>query len=413
MTSAAKYLMICILAALAVQGHASVIVAGDDFKQFDIIPDFELLILGGVFVILLQAGFAVAEGGYEKSLKSFYGLCINYLAAILGTFFFGLVYSVSFDPQGAEHALKVLSNIHGWHWNVIFFYTLMATTITTIVGRIFPADYSVPAYAFISFLVAGVIFPFFSCWVWGSILYDSGWLKQLGFIDYAGSTVVHSSAAWVVLAGYLVLRSTSQIQMEKRDVIFDDYKILSFALAGFILWLAWSGLNIIYISDIPVSIVTIVLSAVAALIGSVVTVVVFSLFFNKKIAWEAMLKATLGALVAVTASCGFVSISTAAVIGGGAGLITLYSPNLLKKWLDSKHIREVIAVHGLCGIWGTLAVSLSGQVLGNMTHSVGLKTQLTGILVCFIWSFGTAFVAFWSMKMLGIKFRTSSVTDKV
>lgn len=86
----------------------------------------------------------------------------------------------------------------------------MATTITTVVGRIIPNKSSLIMSWGVGLTISAIIFPFFSSWVWGNILWGGGWLKNIGFIDFAGSTVVHSAAAWVLLAGYLTLKSAGK-----------------------------------------------------------------------------------------------------------------------------------------------------------------------------------------------------------
>ncbi|OTG83971.1 ammonium transporter [Acinetobacter sp. ANC 4648] len=386
---------ICLfLAFLPTQIFAQVQLLDGDFKVLNALHDVKLLVLGGFFVLLMQAGFAVVEGGGEHNLKSIQFLCVNYVAAILG----GILFSgLSFVMSGVatyDVTHPILTIVHGWHWNLMFFYTLMTTTITTVVGRIIPSTISIHIYALISFIIAAFIFPLFSSWAWGNLFYGTGWLKQLGFIDFAGSTVVHSIAAWIVLAGYYVLRKDQKHQIKKRAIIFGDYKILSLALAGFVLWLAWSGLNVVYISAIHVDIGEIVANAIAALVGSVLAALCLSLLFLKHMSWEALIKAALGGLVAITASCGFVSLSAAAIIGMTAGALTLFIPSLLKHWIHAKNIREVVVVHGVCGVWGTLAVALTPHpAIEDMSQGT-LFTQSIGILVAFIWSFGISYILF-------------------
>lgn len=282
----------------------------------------------------------------------------------------------------------------------------MATTITTVVGRVIPNRTSLWVNWIVGFMIAGVIFPFFSSWVWGNIAFGGGWLKALGFIDFAGSTVVHSTAAWIVLAGYFTSKSNDKQEISKKDLIFEDYKILSLALAGFILWLAWSGLNIVYISTYRIDIGLIVVNAFAALFGAMLASWALSLLMNNKIiSWAELIKAALGGLVAITASCGLVGFSSALIIGLVSGALTNYLPHLLTRWIASKHIREVVVVHGICGIWGTLAVSLSNNPNIQLTHRVSVLDQIMGIGVNFIWSFGVAFLVFKLICSINSRFK--------
>lgn len=392
-----KCLMGLILIILAFPSYAFTSSLENDLAAFNLIPDFKILFYGSAFVILMQAGFAVAEGGYEHNLRSIYRLMINYISTILGTILFEIIFS-KLAVWEIIDSPRVLNDIQGWHWNLLFFYMLMATTITTIVGRIIPSTSSILVNWITGLMIAMVIFPFFSAWVWGSLFFGDGWLKALGFIDFAGSTVVHSTAAWIVLAAYLSLKAKYKQEIIKKDLIFEDYKILSLALAGFVLWLAWSGLNVIYISAIHVDISQVVMNAVLALLGSIVSPLLFPLFLNQKImSWSELIKATLGGLVAITASCAFVSSSSAFIIGLVSGLLTLYTPRILVRWIDSRYVRDVLVVHGVCGIWGTLAVAFNHNSALELIGKASLMDQSVGIIVNFIWSFGIAYVVFKSI----------------
>lgn len=392
-----KCLMGLILIILAFPSYAFTSSLENDLAAFNLIPDFKILFYGSAFVILMQAGFAVAEGGYEHNLRSIYRLMINYISAILGTILFEIIFS-KLAVWGVIDSPRVLNDIHGWHWNLLFFYILMATTITTVVGRIIPSTSSILVNWITGLMIAMVIFPFFSAWVWGSLFFGDGWLKALGFIDFAGSTVVHSTAAWIVLAAYLSLKAKYKQEIIKKDLIFEDYKILSLALAGFVLWLAWSGLNVIYISAIHVDIGIVVINAVLALLGSMVSPLLFPLFLNQKIiSWSELIKATLGGLVAITASCAFVSSSSAFIIGLVSGLLTLYTPRILVRWIDSRYVRDVLVVHGVCGVWGTLAVAFNHNSALELIGKASLIDQSIGIIVNFIWSFSIAYVVFKSI----------------
>ncbi|MDQ9012004.1 ammonium transporter [Acinetobacter gerneri] len=366
----------------------------NDLAAFNLLPNIYLLILGGVFVLMMQAGFAIIEGGYEKNSRSFYGLLINYLSAILGSAFFGVFCFFISTKLGADNQYFVSKPLQGWHWNLVFFYTLMATTLTTVVGRIIPSSSSLFTFWAVGVVISGLIFPVISSWAWGNLFFDGGWLKHYGFIDFAGSTVVHSTSAWIVLAGYFVLKPEQKEQLVKRDIMFDDYKILSIALAGFILWLAWSGLNVGYITAIPVKVIDVVINTVVALLGAVLSSLVLAKVFLKKSSWESMIKSAIGGLVAITASCGFIDAYAAGFVGIIAGIITVYVPSLLSRWIDAKNIREVITIHGFCGIWGTLAVSFSTDRIIELTNRATILEQSVGIVVAFLWSFTVAFIAF-------------------
>lgn len=371
-----------------------------DLAAFNLITDYRLLFFGGVFVIFVQAGFAVVEGGYAFNIKSIFSLLISYLSAILGTILFAL-FCIKLTQWGLVDVPNYKPySYHGWHWNLLFFYTLMATTITTVVGRIIPNKSSLIVSWVVGLTIAGIIFPFFSSWVWGNILWGGGWLRNIGFIDFAGSTVVHSTGAWVLFAGYLALKSQGKKEETKKNLIFEDYRILSLAVAGFILWLAWSGLNVVYITSIPVDVGAVVTSAFIALFSALITpLIVVSFLDRQMISWNELIKAALGGLVAITASCGFVDYFTATMIGAIAGLLTVYIPRMLINSVASRHVRDVLAVHGMCGVWGTLAVAF---VESSMIPSGGgvFIIQSLGVIVNFVWSFALGYLVFKQLSRL-------------
>lgn len=371
-----------------------------DITAFNLSTNYDLLYFGGIFVIFMQAGFAVMEGGHAQRPKAIQGLIVNYLSVMLGTALFGLISFQFYFPS--DVSIRVL--LHSWQWNLLFFYMLMATTITTIVGRIIPSTAPILVNWIIGIISSGLIFPIFGGWVWGHILIGSGWLKQIGFVDFAGASVVHVTAAWIVLAGYLASKSQYQQELNLKDLMFEDYKILSFALACFVLWLGWSGLNIVYLMATAVDVSVIFVNAFATLCGSMITALFFSLLVNQKaFSWKELIKAMLGGLVAITANCGIVSISSAFFIGMVSAILTVYMPKLLRRWIESKHICDVLVVHGLCGIWGTLAVVLTNNPEFMMENRATFLAQSIGIFINFVWSFGIAFVLFKLIYLLNTR----------
>lgn len=365
-----------------------------DIAAFNLITDYRLLFFGGVFVIFVQAGFAIVEGGYQFNLKSIFALLISYLSSILGAVLFGLLCVGGIHFGVIDHPNDKPYFYSGWHRNLLFFYILMATTITTVVGRIIPNKSSLIMSWGVGLTISAIIFPFFSSWVWGNILWGGGWLKNIGFIDFAGSTVVHSAAAWVLLAGYLTLKSAGKEEEKKKNLIFEDYRILSFAVAGFILWLAWSGLNVVYITAIPVDVSVVVSNAFIALFTAfIAALILVSAFDRRMISWNELIKSALGGLVAITASCGFVDYFTATLIGAVGGLLTVYVPRILIHRVTSRHVRDVIAVHGMCGVWGTLAVAMVESSMG-LSIAEAFVVQSFGVLVNFVWSFGLGYLVF-------------------
>lgn len=397
-----KYLFIILIIAipcLTIAANWSV----EDTPVVKLSPDYLLLFLGSLFVLLMQMGFAVVEGGYDPEAKRARLFIINYLGAIVGNIAYITVVYYNALWFKNEHIFSE-APLQSWHLDILVFYILMATTITMVVSRIIPKNISLIQYWWISVFISGVIFSSLSRSTWGGVMMNyTGFLKEIGFIDFAGSTVVHSSAAWIVLAGYWVFGRAQQVALRRKDIIFNDYKMLSISLAGFVLWLAWSSLNVGYITAVNVDIQDVILNAVFTLIAAVVAMMILSKFYQQPMTLESLIKAGLGGLVAITASCALVSIAASIFIGAVAGILVLILPNILKRWIAVKNIMDVTVVHGICGVWGTLALAFVDHTKLLNTYEASLWAQLTGVLIAFVWSFGLAYLMFkivhyWNIK---------------
>lgn len=356
-------------------------------------PHYMLLILGGLFVFFMQSGLAIVEGGYdpESNIKKIY--CINYLAAAVGCVLYLLVSNL-FIPNNEGFTLSWDSSFFDWRWNLFFFYMLMATTINMVVSRIVPKNASILQYWWVALAISSIVFAVNSQIISGGFAEQEGLLQRIGFIDFAGATIVHSTAAWIVLAGYWVLGKHEQDLIRRRDMGSDDWRFLSMALAAFILWLAWSGLNASYISAIHVNIQVIVINTLTCILGAVLAVKLLGWLLKCKVTFDQLIKAALGSLVAITACCGLVSAWVAMGIGLVAGALVFLLSQALAKRISAKNIVDVLVVHGVCGIWGTLAVVFSSHPVVLESGNVHLWVQLLGVLVNFIWSFSAAWILF-------------------
>ncbi|MDQ9020405.1 ammonium transporter [Acinetobacter sichuanensis] len=375
------------------QTYSLTTVSPAQFNAINTFSDITLIVLGTLFVLLMQAGFAVIEGGYVKNSRAIYNLGISYLSAILGNtlyiiFCFLLVFFGIWQTENQSNHIQM----YWWQWQIFIFYILMSSTITTIVGRIIPINMSSKVYWIVGLLVSGVIFPILSVSAWGDILFNWHWLKDLGFIDYAGATVIHSFAAWIVLAGYVVFNQYHQDYPKETHYIFQDQKMLIFSLAGFVLWLAWSCLNVAFITGMTIDIITVLINIISVVFGVCVATLGYLILKPQKFKRATLIKALFGGLVAITASCGLVSMSIAFIIGFVAALMTCLLPKLLKRWIRIRSVADVIVIHGLCGVWGTLAVIMNK--LDNSIVEVSWKYQIFGILFTFFLGFGLMYVIF-------------------
>ena len=167
------------------------------------------LITAGALVFFMQAGFALLESGMSRSKNSVNVIMKNYIDVCLGSlvfwmFGYGLMFGVNLTGMwGESHFL--LGDAEHWDYSLLFFQTMFAATAVTIVSGAMAERTRYEAYLVGVIVICGFIYPVYGSWVWGSLYEGSGWLNKLGFIDFAGSTVVHSIGGWIALAGIIVL----------------------------------------------------------------------------------------------------------------------------------------------------------------------------------------------------------------
>jgi Amt family ammonium transporter len=246
-------------------------------------------------------------------------------------------------------------------------------------------------YMIYSVIICAIIYPIFGGWAWGSLYKGSGWLEGLGFIDFAGSTVVHSVGGWAALAGAIVLGPRlGKYTRDGRVKPILGHNIPLAALGVFILWLGWFGFNpgstTAASKDIAMIFVNTNLAAAA---GAVLAMFTSWMKFGKPEVGMS-LNGALAGLVAITSPCASVSPSSAIIIGALAGVIVVLSVLFFDKIKIDDPV-GAISVHGVCGAWGTLAAGIFN--MGGTSLKI-ISVQLIGIGACFAWVFPTAFILF-------------------
>jgi len=281
------------------------------------------------------------------------------------------------------------------------FQCVFAATAATIVSGAVAERIKFTCYMIYSVVICAFIYPIFGSWAWGSLLNGNGWLEGMGFIDFAGSTVVHSIGGWCALAGALVLGPRKGKYGPKGEIhAIPGHNIPMAALGVFILWLGWFGFNPGSTTTGDTSIAMIFVNTNLAAAAGVVAAMLTSWIMFKKPDAGMSLNGALAGLVGITAGCANVSPTSSFIIGLIAGVIVVFSVVII----DRLHIDDpvgAISVHGVCGAWGTFAAGLfnmEGVTIGIIT------TQLIGIAAAFIWAFGTAFILFKAIdKTIGLR----------
>ena len=362
------------------------------------------VVMGGILVFFMQAGFAMVESGSVRSKNTVNVLMKNYMDACLGGLVFwllgfGLMFGINASGWiGTSHfAPNVMDD---WHWNLLFFQMMFAATATTIASGAMAERIHFVAYVVSAAVVSGLIYPVFGSWAWGSIFQGSGWLKALGFIDFAGSTVVHSIGGWVALAGIIVLGPRlGRFGRHGQIHHLAGHNLPLVALGGFILWLAWFGFNAASTVNASVSIGRIALNTHLAACAGAVAYMLYALIGGKAILMKTTINASLGGLVGITAGCATMSPVFAVVTGAVAGLLVSTLPTLMEK-LKLDDVVDAVTVHGFCGAWGTVAAGLFFEA--DMFNSHIILIQALGVMVAFAWGFGIALIVFKLLdKLLG------------
>ena len=247
------------------------------------------------------------------------------------------------------------------------------------------------SYLVYSALLTAFVYPIFGSWAWGSLYNGSGWLENLGFIDFAGSTVVHSVGGWVALAGAIVLGPRlGKYTKDGKLRPIPGHNLPLAALGVFILWLGWFGFNpgstTAANKDIAMIFVNTNLAAAA---GAILAMGTAWIRLGKPDAGMS-LNGALAGLVAITSPCATVTPLSAVIIGAVAGVIVVFSVLFFDRIKVDDPV-GAISVHGVNGAWGTLAAGIFNMG-GTSAKIIGV--QLLGIGSCFVWAFGAGLIMF-------------------
>ena len=411
------------LAAMGVSGigEAEAAVSAETAFVFN---TFSFLI-HGVLVMFMAAGFAMLESGLVRS-KNTAAICLKNIAlySIAGLMFYIVGYSLMYtdvgkgwigtfeflyNPAPAELALlnaddagkaaanaavlkdSTYSSMSDWFFQMVFVATAASIVSGTLAERI-------KVWPFLIFVVilSAIIYPIQGSWVWGA-----GWLAEMGFSDFAGSTLVHSTGGWAALAGALVLGARKGKFGANGQVNPMPGANLPLATLGtFILWFGWFGFNggsqlaLGSAADAAAIAIVYVNTNLAAASGVVAAMILTQLMF-KKMDLTLCLNGAIGGLVAITAGPDLQQHAYAILIGGiGGALVVIAVPLIDKLRIDD--VVGAISAHLVCGIWGTLAVGIFG--------SGSLVTQLIGIVAIGGFVFISSLIVWMILKVtMGIR----------
>ncbi|WP_405109457.1 ammonium transporter [Phaeobacter sp. BS52] len=352
-----------------------------------------LFLVGGFLVFWMAAGFAMLEAGLVRSKNVTMQLTKNVALFSLAAIFYYLIGYNLMYPLGTWSIDGVLSGV--WGPGVLeavgitaeqaddysyastgsdFFFQLMfcATTASIVSGTMAERVKLWPFLAFVIVLTA-VIYPLQASWKWGG-----GFLDEMGFLDFAGSTVVHSVGGWAALTGALILGPRLGKYKAGKTIPMPGSNLALATLGTFILWLGWFGFNggsqlaMGTVGDVA-DVSRIFANTNAAAAGGAVAALLLTQLLFKKPDLTMVLNGALAGLVSITAEPLTPSLGMATLIGAVGGVIVVFVVPMLDK-MKIDDVVGAIPVHLVAGIWGTLAVVLTNP-------EASLVTQLTGIVV--------------------------------
>jgi len=360
------------------------------------------LLICAILVFLMQAGFMCLESGLSRNKNSInvalknvtdFGIAV----VTFWAFGFALMYGTSVSGIFGNKFYFFTTKVAGYQTYFVFQAMFVATAATIVSGAV-AERLKFFSYVIITFVTSGFLYPIVGHWAWAFNFENPaekfGWLGKLGYLDFAGASVVHSVGGWTALSVLLIIGSrTGRFRKEKKKSSFQGSNTPMAALGALILWFGWfgfnGGANGAMDLKIPLILINTFLSASFGLIcSSTLGIIVL-----KKPEPLFMITGPLAGLVSITASCAYVDPADAILIGSIGGIISGSTILLLEK-LKIDDVVSAIPVHLASGIWGTLAVAIFANLdlMGVEKSRVEqLIIQLIGILsigsFCFFGSF--------------------------
>jgi ammonium transporter len=365
--------------------------------------DVGWLLVSAALVFFMQVGFTTLESGLVRSKNSINVAIKNFAnflvaASLFWLCGFGLMFGSG--ESGLFGASSFLFDNESSFLTAFFLFQLgFIGTATTLMSGAVAERMRFGGYIVLAAFVAAVTYPLFGHWAWGDAgIADpsggsDGWLRDLGFMDFAGSTVVHSVGGWVALAAIIIIGPRIG-RFGSGAVPIRGHDLPLTTLGVFVLWVGWYGFNggstLGLTADVPAVILNTTISAAfGGLVGLALT-----WRFDPRPDVVTIMNSALAGLVAITASANIMSPAKAALVGGvGAVVMQLVVLALERMRIDDAV--GAVPAHLGAGIWGTLAVGLLGDV-GSFTVASGrfeqVGIQLVGIGVCFVWAFGVGYL---------------------
>ena len=367
--------------------------------------DIIWILTAAALVMFMHAGFTALECGLTRAKNSINVAMKNLTDFIVAILIFWMVgYGLMFGESYSGLFGASLFGLDGMNepkdYAIFIFQATFAGTAATIVSGAVAERMRFSAYAIVAVIIIAFIYPVSGHWIWSS----EGWLAQKGFVDFAGSTVVHSLGGWVGLAGAIVLGARlGRFDAQGKPNKFHGQNLVLAVIGVIILWFGWFGFNGGSTLKGDTSVALILLNTMlSAAAGGISCFLVSMLMKTGTVSIEKMLNGVIGGLVAITAGCAVVEPGGAIFIGLMAGAIVYAGEELLLKVFKIDDPVNVVSAHGIAGAWGTLALAFAAPAANLPLGNAGAQfaVQLQGVVAVFLWAFLTGFALFYLLKML-------------
>ena len=352
--------------------------------------------VGAFLVYFMQAGFAMVETGFTRAKNSGNILMKNMMDFVLGSIFFFIIgFALMFGGSNAFIGTagffhpKSLADADGMFNGLpigvfMIFQTVFCATSATIVSGAMAERTKFISYLIYSAAISVFIYPITGHWIWGG-----GWLSQIGFHDFAGSTAVHMVGGLCALAGAkMVGPRIGKYTKEGKPVAIPGHNLPLGALGVFILWFCWFGFNCGSTTAATYNLGDIAMTTNLA--AALVTLIVTWVRYGKPDISMTM-NGALAGLVAITASCDVVNDYEALFIGAVAGVVVVFAVEFFDKVVKIDDPVGAISVHGVCGALGTLFTGIFGE-------GCSFITQLIGFVAVAAYTLILAFILFFVLK---------------
>lgn len=384
------------------------------------------VLLAAILVFFMNLGFAAVESGMARAKNAVNILSKNFIVFAVSSLGFlllgwGLMFGGNNPILGTKN-LWILGNAnldfyrdtltpHVPFWGKFFFQLVFCGTAATIVSGAVAERVKYLSFILFSFILTLVIYPIVGHWVWGG-----GWLARLGFLDFAGDTVVHSVGGWAALAGALILGPRyGKYDRHGKPKAIPGHNMSLAVIGLFVLWLGWFGFNPGSTMSFqnPADVAHILMTTNTAAIAGVLTSTIASWVFIGKPDLGMTINGCLAGLVGITGSCAFVDVPTSLLIGAISGVIVVFAVILF----DRNKIDDPVgatSVHLVCGVFGTLCVGLFAQKGATSLSTVDglfygggwglLGTQILGIAAVGAFVFAASSLTWLAIKKtIGIR----------